>query len=54
MKYNMVDIYNGRIEDIDKQLKVAVFKKKWTEVKQLREERKHLYEKIKTLEAKEA
>lgn len=52
MKYNMADVYKDRIEEIDKQLKAAVLKKKWTEVKQLREEKKGLLQKINEMGAR--
>lgn len=42
MKYNMAEIIHGRLEEIDKQLAVAIRKKQWAKVEHLRKEKKRL------------
>lgn len=42
MKYNMAEIIKGRLEEIDKQLAVAIRKKQWDKVDHLRKEKKRL------------
>ncbi len=41
-KYNMADIIQGRLEEIDKQLAVAVRKQQWARAEHLRKEKKRL------------
>lgn len=52
MKYSMLEIYKGRIEEIDSQIRVCVKKKQWGKVQELRDERKGLMQRIKELEEK--
>lgn len=52
MKINLIDVYYGRLEEIDKQIIVNVKKKQWNKVKELRDEKKRLLDLIKELEGK--
>lgn len=52
MKINLIDVYYGRMEEVDKQIIVCVKKKQWNKVKQLRDEKKRLLDLIKKLEGK--
>lgn len=53
MKYNLVDIYQDRIEQIDKLIKGYVCKKQWGMVKWLRTEKETLLQRIKEIQARE-
>lgn len=53
MKYNIAEIYQGRIEEIDRQLKGYIFKKQWYMVKKLKAEKERLEESIRKIQAKE-
>lgn len=52
MKVNLIDVYYGRMEEVDKQIIVNVKKKQWSKVKELRDEKKRLLDLIKELEGK--
>jgi len=49
MKIDFKDIYRGRIQEIDKQIKKAVYEKKWTLKAKLEAEKVELLERIKKL-----
>lgn len=49
MKIDFTDIYRGRIQEIDKQIKKAVYEKKWTLKAKLEDEKVELLERIKKL-----
>jgi hypothetical protein len=51
-KFDMIEIINGRLEEIDKQLNVAVRRMQWAKVEYLRKEEVELKTKLKELEAK--
>ncbi len=53
MKFNISEIYQDRIKEIDKQLRAYVHLKNWNKVKQLRDEKKELMQKIQRMQAKE-
>lgn len=45
-RFNINKIYEGRLEEIDKQIKSAVYKKQWGLIKKLRSEKKHIEESL--------
>jgi len=47
MKINFKDIYKERIENIDKQIKQAIYNREWTKKAKLEAEKANLQEKIK-------
>lgn len=53
MKFNVVEVYQGRIEQIDKLIKGHVYKKHWGMVEMLRMEKKDLLQRIKEIQARE-
>lgn len=46
MKIDFKDVYKGRIEEIEKQIKKAVYEKKWTLKAKLEAEKAELLERI--------
>lgn len=53
MKFDLIDIYQGRIEQIDKQLYTCIKLKRWGKVNQLRTEKESLLQRIKEIQARE-
>lgn len=54
MKFDVVEVYQDRINEIDKLIKGCVYKEHWGMVEMLRTEKQSLQKRIKEIQAREA